>query len=62
VYAPNYAVVTRELVRDYHAAGLRVLPWTVNDAAAMCDLMDLGVDGIISDDPGLLVRTAARCR
>lgn len=46
--------VTREMVDDAHAAGLRVIPWTVNDAATMAHLIDLGVDGMITDRPDVL--------
>ncbi|TWJ23170.1 glycerophosphodiester phosphodiesterase family protein [Micromonospora endolithica] len=40
--------------------GLKVIPYTVNDAAVMQRVIDLGVDGIITDDPDLLVRVAVR--
>ena len=62
VYSPMYVGVTEELVRAYHAAGVRVLPWTVDQDATMCELVRLGVDGLISDDPALLGQTYARCR
>jgi glycerophosphoryl diester phosphodiesterase len=42
-------------VADYQRAGFRVLPWTVNDVPTMERLIDLGVDGIISDRPDLLL-------
>ncbi len=34
-----------------HEEGIRVIPWTVNDAAAMQELLGWGVDGIITDYP-----------
>ncbi|MEV2241222.1 glycerophosphodiester phosphodiesterase family protein [Micromonospora sp. NPDC049891] len=40
--------------------GLKVIPYTVNDAAVMQRVIDLGVDGIITDDPDLLVGVAVR--
>lgn len=46
--------VTREMVRDAHAAGLKVVPWTVNDKLTMGSLMDKGVDGLITDYPNRL--------
>jgi glycerophosphoryl diester phosphodiesterase len=54
---PHQALVNRSLVEEIQHAGLRVFVWTVNDKEAMLSLADLGVDGIISDDTELLVRT-----
>ncbi len=34
-----------------HARGLRVIPWTVNEAADMARLAAMGVDGLITDYP-----------
>lgn len=61
VYAPLYTAVTADLVSSFHAAGVRVLPWTVDDEPTMCDLLALGVDGMISDDPALLAHAVATC-
>lgn len=42
------------MINDAHAAGLTVIPWTVDDPDTMAYLIDLGVDGIITDRPDLL--------
>jgi glycerophosphoryl diester phosphodiesterase len=44
---------------DAHALGLKVLPWTVNDPADMRRLIELGVDGIVTDYPDRLRRVMA---
>lgn len=50
---PRHDVVTRELIDAAHALGLRVVPWTVNDVRQMSELMALGVDGLVTDEPAL---------
>lgn len=57
---PDYVpFTTAELVRQAHAAGLDVIPWTVNDKPTMRKLIGDGVDGIISDYPNRLREVAA---
>ncbi len=45
------------MVEEIHAGGRKVLVWTVNDERQMRRLAEWGVEGIISDDTALLVRT-----
>jgi glycerophosphoryl diester phosphodiesterase len=53
--APHHQWLTAEDVGALHAAGVRVVPWTVNTAADWQPLAAWGVDGIISDDPQALI-------
>jgi glycerophosphoryl diester phosphodiesterase len=50
--------VTEAMVKDAHKAGIKVVPWTVDDPATMESLIDKGVDGIISDYPDRLRQVA----
>jgi glycerophosphoryl diester phosphodiesterase family protein len=50
---PRHDVVTRDLVEAAHALGLRVVPWTVNHVRRMSELVALGVDGLVTDEPAL---------
>jgi glycerophosphoryl diester phosphodiesterase len=54
---PNYKLLTRRLIEEIHAAGKLVVTWTVNEKKQMLRAADLGVDGIISDDTELLMKT-----
>ena len=45
---------TVEMVDAAHAAGMRVIAWTVDDIPTMRDLIDIHVDGIITDYPDRL--------
>ncbi|WP_231626289.1 glycerophosphodiester phosphodiesterase family protein [Streptomyces apocyni] len=52
--ASGVRVVDRGFVRAAHALGLQVHVWTVNDPERMTALLDLGVDGIVTDEIGTL--------
>ncbi|SRR5581483_2427365 len=54
---PHFALLTRSLVDEVHGAGKKVIVWTVNTPDEMLRMADWGVDGIVSDNPALLVRT-----
>ena len=47
-------VVNPRFVDTAHGAGLEVHVWTIDDPAVMYRLLDLGVDGIMTDRPELL--------
>ena len=56
IWSPNFRDLTPERLAEARALGLRVIPWTVNDPADIERLMAWGVDGLISDDPALVLR------
>lgn len=60
-YSPNFETVLPESrhfiqpIRDIQQAGFSVIPWTVNDASKMQRLVDLRVNGLITDFPDILI-------
>jgi glycerophosphoryl diester phosphodiesterase len=56
---PRIDLVDRKLVEQAHAAGKKVMVWTLNRAEQMRQVAEWGVDAIISDDTDLLVRSFA---
>jgi glycerophosphoryl diester phosphodiesterase len=51
--------VTHALMARAHRFGLRLHAWTVNDRDEMERLLDLGVHGVMTDDPALLAEVLA---
>ena len=72
LYPPNFSsvqvpiessgvtILTSRFVNVAHARGLWVDAWTIDDPAEMQMLIDLGVDGIITDRPDLLMELLGR--
>jgi glycerophosphoryl diester phosphodiesterase len=56
----GFPVVTSGFVRKCHLRGVEVHVWTVDDAAEMARLFDLGVDGIMTDHPAVLKDVLSR--
>jgi glycerophosphoryl diester phosphodiesterase len=52
-------VVTADLVEAAHRFDLEVHVWTINDAPSARRLLRLGVDGIMSDDPAMVVEVVS---
>jgi glycerophosphoryl diester phosphodiesterase len=51
VWSPFWRNATAENVKEAQALGLKVVPWTVNNSSEMTRLIDIGVDGLITDYP-----------
>ncbi len=52
--AGRLPVVTRRFVERAHRREVQVHVWTIDDAQVMHELLDLGVDGIVTDRPSIL--------
>jgi glycerophosphoryl diester phosphodiesterase len=52
-----HEVVSRAAVERSHLAGAAVLAWTVDDAPTLERVLDAGVDGVITNDPRILMGT-----
>jgi len=53
LYSPYYKTVTADVVQFCHDKGVKIIPWTVNTKEEIAALVDLKVDGIITDYPNL---------
>ncbi len=54
VYSPDYKLVDEALVRLCREKNMKLIPWTVNEKEAMQAMIELGVDGLITDYPDRL--------
>ncbi len=59
LWSPDYRDIDARVIAEAHELGVAVIAWTVNDARDMARLIDMGVDGIISDRPDVLRTVAA---
>lgn len=55
-FAINARFASRSFIKRVHRQGREVKVWTVNDPISMSAMISKGVDGIITDHPGLTVR------
>ena len=51
IWGVHFGDLSAASLAEAHALGLTVLPWTVNEPAQIARMIDMGVDGIISDRP-----------
>ena len=60
IYSPDYHSLKPEYVQWLHTNGIKIIPWTVNDIEEMKKLIDMGVDGIITDYPDRIIANTGR--
>ncbi len=54
VFSPYYKDLTKEDIAYFKKEKILVIPWTVNEKEDMKKMIELGVDGIITDYPDLI--------
>jgi len=59
VYSPDYQLLDRAQIDAAHTQNIQVIPWTVNDEKTMRELVEIGVDGLITDYPDLGIKVLA---
>ena len=57
---PQFRLASRELIDEIHDEGLKVWAWTVNEDAEIKRLLNLGVDGLITDYPDRVAAALGR--
>jgi glycerophosphoryl diester phosphodiesterase len=55
IISPNYKLINAEYIKKCHDQGIKVIAWTVNTKEEIHKFKEMGVDGIISDYPNLLI-------
>jgi glycerophosphoryl diester phosphodiesterase len=53
-WAPSYKQITYALLEEAHRLGLKVYVWTVDSRSEMDRMIEMGVDGIITNRPDIL--------
>ncbi len=51
IFSPYYKILTKEQIDFCHKKNSKVIPWTINDTETMQQLVNMGVNGIITDYP-----------
>jgi glycerophosphoryl diester phosphodiesterase len=54
IYSPYYKTLNKLDIQRIKSKGMKIIPWTVNNKQEMKELIEWGVDGIITDYPNLI--------
>lgn len=60
IVSPYFEEINKDDVKRMRAAGIQVIPWTANAEPEWRSLIEMGVDGIITDDPLPLLKMLGR--
>ena len=56
IYHRGLKIVTKRFINFIHSKGLKIVVWTINDEETMKKLFEMGVDGVITDEPKKLFK------
>ncbi|WP_411893752.1 glycerophosphodiester phosphodiesterase family protein [Winogradskyella sp. A2] len=56
IISPHYKLLTSDIVAEFQSVGYRIIPWTINDAKDLREMISFQVDGIITDYPDRLIK------
>lgn len=59
IYGPEFILITPELISQLKVLNIKLIPWTVNEISDMKRLIEMGVDGLITDYPDRLINLVA---
>ena len=60
IWSPDFTSLSKESLAKAKSLGLRIIPWTVNEPGDIARVLELGVDGIISDYPDRVLQALKR--
>lgn len=60
VYSPNYHFLSKKLIKSCKKKQIQIIPWTVNEFEDLKDILQLNVDGVITDYPNKAIRLRNR--
>lgn len=60
IVSPDFNLLNKDLVNKFHKNNIKVIPWTANNEVDWLHLIEMGVDGIITDDPEPLLKLLRR--
>lgn len=60
VESKGLKVVTRKFIKILHKRGIKIQVWTINNRDEMVLLYKMGVDGVMTDDPRLLLEVVQK--
>lgn len=55
IYSPYFMLLNEDEVKNIHKKKMKVIPWTINKREDMLRLLNMGIDGVITDYPNIAI-------